>query len=727
MMPDTLELERFIESSPLATALLDDCGSLRLVNRSLCRLTGYSRSEMAALHISELIHPEDQRVVQMQLQQAVETDEDPGEIEFRGQTKAGCILSLTVWLGRLSANGRTGILVYLRDSTDTGPAEDELDKEKERYRTILHISDIGYYEVDLAGNFMYLTDVVRRHLGYQDHELTGTNFRQLTDRRTAALVMRRFRDALKSGQPQPFFDWTIRSRDGRILAIQTSVALRTNSQGRPVGFRGIVQNVTEKKRTEAVLRRSKERYRSIFEGAGTPMIITDQDLSLRLVNQRFTELTGYSKQELEGRRSLSDFVLPDSLGALRGHLQYVSVQSSARQAPCEFRLRDRHGSLLDLLGYFNRMPDGLLVASFLDMTERKQMELKLKHLSLHDPMTGLFNRYYFEQELERCKDGRQSPLGIVVLDLDGLKQINDTFGHKAGDTMIKAAARVIAKAFRESDMVARIGGDEFAALLPRSDREVIHKVLKRLRTGISTYNAGTSGFPLHLSIGYSVAEGRSIDPEQLFKQADNAMYRNKQRSSSHSRQPSLSSLDSMLENRGLRYRQVEVLKLNLALNFAEYLKLDNEQLNRLQLLTRFYDIGKIGVEDSILLKPDRLTPQEFNEVARHSRLGSMIASRTVELRRVSEEILAHHERWDGRGYPRQLRAGDIPLLSRIVTIIDAYFAMTTNRPYRRAMPAGQAAEELKRCAGTQFDPSLIDAFLDMSARQGLRLGEQGRA
>jgi len=723
-MPERLDLHKIIEHSPLAIAVLDCRGRFLLINNTLAGITGYSRRELYALHFTDLIHPDDRVMVQDMMHRNLSQASTHLEYDFRCLTRDGQIRFVNGSFSGIEEGGEPAILGQLRDVTDKKRIEMERHKEEERYRTVLHLSDIGYFEVDLAGNLMYFTDVICRHLGFEERELKGTNFKEYTDRANTTLVTRTFKKVLKTGRPQPFFDWEIIGKDGRRLAIQTSVALKTDSQGRPVGFRGIVRNVTDKKRTEAALRRSRERYRSIFEGAGTAMIIYDQSLTLRMVNQQFIELTGFDKAELENRRSLLDFIIPEDADLVQRHHQRLRSSSEAWRLPCEFRLRDRQGRLLNILGYINRMPDGHLVASFLDLTERKKMEQKLKHLSLHDPMTGLFNRYYFEKELERCKDGRQAPIGLVVCDLDGLKQINDTFGHKTGDALITAAAKIIRHAFRESDMVARIGGDEFAALLPKSDRQAVLGILERLHKAVQHYNRSRPDFPLHLSTGFAVDDGRRIDPAKLFKEADKAMYRNKQRLSQTIRPTSLHSLDAMLENQGLRHRKLEVLKLNLALDFAEFLKLNDDQLNRLQLLTRFYDIGKMGIDDSILLKPNKLTDREFQEVSRHCQLGHSIAQRTRALQPVSEDILAHHERWDGRGYPYKLSAGQIPLLARMVAIIDAYFAMTTNRPYRRAMAPGRALEELERCAGTQFDPKLIMAFLKLVSEKRSPSGQE---
>jgi diguanylate cyclase (GGDEF)-like protein/PAS domain S-box-containing protein len=392
---------------------------------------------------------------------------------------------------------------------------------------MLDFSGVGYFEVDLKGNLVTVSEAVCAGLGYTREELEGKNNRDFTDQANARKVFQAFHKVYTTGRPERFFDWELIHRDGSRRSVETSVALIDDGQGRPVGFQGVVKDVTDRKEAERQLRDREQRYRTIFEGSGTAMAILEEDTTISMVNRKFEVFLGYSKAEIEGRKRWTEFIPePEREKMLDYHVR-------RRQRPdkvptqYEFSVRVRSGEIRNVLGNVNMMPDRSSVVSLIDLTERKSMEEELKRLSLHDTMTGLFNRHYFEQELQRLRNGRKSPVGIVVCDVDGLKRVNDTYGHSAGDGLIRAAAGVITKALRDSDVVARIGGDEFGIILPRSDHGVVNSVLARVKKAVADYNAAEPPFQLSVSFGYAVGQGKTLDVEKLFQKADKRMYEDK--------------------------------------------------------------------------------------------------------------------------------------------------------------------------------------------------------
>ncbi len=353
------------------------------------------------------------------------------------------------------------------------------------------------------------------------------------------------------------------------------------------------------------------------------------------------------------------------------------------------------------------------IQSIRDITERKETEEQLRRLSLYDTLTGLYNRTYFEQEMKRLEDGRHAPVGIIVCDVDGLKLVNDTLGHDSGDMLLKVAADTIKSCFRESDVVARIGGDEFAALLPCSDSQVVENAANRIRAAIKGYNAEDQSFGLNLSVGLSVSSDAEVNMSELFKDADNAMYREKLHHGQSSRQAVVQTLMKALEARDFitegHTDRLEELVVSLALSLG----LAESRMSDLQLLAQFHDIGKVGIPDHILFKPSPLTDKEYAVMQRHSEIGHRIAQSAPDLAPIADWILKHHEFWDGSGYPLGLKGEDIPLECRILGIADAYDAMTSKRPYRKALSHDRAIAELKKCAGKQFDPRLVNVFVNV--------------
>ena len=351
-----------------------------------------------------------------------------------------------------------------------------------------------------------------------------------------------------------------------------------------------------------------------------------------------------------------------------------------------------------------------------DITERKQMEERLRELSVRDSLTGLFNRNFFEEEMERLSDRRYSPVGIVVCDLDGLKFVNDTLGHQSGDLLLLKVADLLRENFRNSDIIARIGGDEFAILFAETDWQMVEHMLQRLRQAVQDYNNADPEIPVSLSVGQAVGEKTGPDMYGLFREADNRMYREKIQREGSVRSAILQALTVSMEARDFKTEGHCDRLQELCVSLARELGFSQDFENDLRLLARFHDLGKVGIPDHILFKPAPLTQEEWKQMHQHCEIGHRIASSVPDLEPIAELILKHHERWDGRGYPTGASGRDIPMSCRILAIVDAYDAMTSDRPYQEALPLENAIAELRRCAGTQFDPELVEAFIERVAQ-----------
>jgi len=284
-----------------------------------------------------------------------------------------------------------------------------------------------------------------------------------------------------------------------------------------------------------------------------------------------------------------------------------------------------------------------------DVTDRIEYEKNLEFLSLRDQLTGVYNRTYFETELERLNNSREYPVTIISADLDGLKLVNDTMGHDVGDTLLINCAAILKKSLRRSDILARVGGDEFSAILPNTDKVKGQKIIRRIRKNTSSYNKGNEDVPMGISVGVATAEKSETPLKELFKRADDMMYRDKLNRSSRSRSKIVNSLLEALADRDYlnegHARRLE----DYCLAVGEKINLSSHQLADLALLAQVHDLGKVGIPDSILFKPGSLTKEEWEIMRGHPEKSYRIASSSPDLAGVAELILKHHERWDGSG------------------------------------------------------------------------------
>ncbi len=357
----------------------------------------------------------------------------------------------------------------------------------------------------------------------------------------------------------------------------------------------------------------------------------------------------------------------------------------------------------------------LVVFIVRDVSERKEFEQKLRRASFHDQLTGLYNRFFFEFEMERLKKEGRGPLGILVCDVDGLKLVNDTLGHAAGDDLLRSVAWVLRRSLREQDLLFRIGGDEFVAFLPEMEEGGVSGVQQRIVNVVQEHNERTLALPLFISCGWSWRHESPLPLETMFREADDAMYSSKSRQRNQTRQGMLQMFEKTLRiSEPIAAEHMEEVALKLQ-RLGAALGMEETEFERLRRLGRYHDLGKVAIPMEILNKRELLSPSEWKEIRKHAEIGGRIAQQMPDLMDLAEAIRHHHECWDGSGYPDGLAGVAIPLLSRMIAIVDAFDAMQRPRSYREAKSKAEAMEELRSLAGTQFDPELVEVFLQTEA------------
>lgn len=480
--------------------------------------------------------------------------------------------------------------------------------------------------------------------------------------------------------------------------------------------------ITVRKKT-AELTASEAKYRELLSNLSVGVIVYARNGIPVLWNTKALESLGLTAEQLVGKSAPPTewgFISADGYPSDPG-FNPGKVVLETKQPLKEFVLGVRRPSQTPVWLQVDAFPDldgnediRQVIVTFSDLTERRKAEEHLVFLSFHDVLTNVYNRTYFEEELRRLDSRRSGSVALVIVDVDGLKIVNDTFGHEAGDKLLVGAASFLVESFRQSDMVSRIGGDEFAVILHNVRENEVADICRRFRHELESAKIINGlRIPLQLSYGYAVSPDPSVTSLELFRLADNRMYRDKVHRRGTSRGAIVQTLKQMLAERDYLTEDHAERIQDLVVELGQAVGLPASDIPDLRLFAQFHDIGKVGISDRILNKPGTLTPEERIEIQRHCEIGHRIAQSSPELLPIAEWILRHQEWWNGSGYPLGIRREEIPIQCRILSIIDAYDAMTSDRPYRAALLPEAALEELQRYSGTQFDPHLVPLFIQL--------------
>ena len=458
------------------------------------------------------------------------------------------------------------------------------------------------------------------------------------------------------------------------------------------------------------------KYRNIFnnmyDGFAYYKIILDEkyrliDCIFLEVNESFEKLIGREKKELIGK-SIRNIIDPKDQNNFFDKAQIVQdinfCKGNLRVKEYYIKSTDKWVSIT-----ISSSQKGYISTLITDITERKNSEQKMKYLTYYDKLTGLYNRAYFEEELKRYDTKRQLPLSIIMGDVNGLKLANDVFGHNEGDKLLINIANILKSNCRESDLVARWGGDEFVILLPKTDENATESICKRIIKTCQREDKDLIKGSIALGSITKNKPRESIN--KLLKKAEKKMYKNKLVESRITHESIIKSLKNILIERTHETVDHMAKIKKTAYSMAKLLKLPPKVLNELSLLGDFHDIGKIAIPDRIINNLNPLTKEEWEIMKKHPVNGYRIASSSAYLMEIAEAILFHHENWDGSGYPLGIKGEEIPITSRIIAIAETYDVLTSGRPYKKAISSKEAIKEIKSKAGSQFDPELVEVFI----------------
>lgn len=525
------------------------------------------------------------------------------------------------------------------------------------------------------------------------------------------------RQVLTDAQATEFSEAVILLGNGEEYFIVGNAAPMPSPEGQSLGVVLVFRDITREYKQQRLLEINEKRFRNLFDRSLNAIAVHEivyqreepVDFRFVTVNRAFQHITGLTYEHVKN--------------------QLVSEVMPGESSLTKFRKAALTGASFDFEDYYEelgkhffirvyRPRQGLFVTVFSDITEFKTLEIKLRGLAFKDSLTGLHNRRYFEEQLERYSaEETYYPLSVIMGDVNGLKIINDSLGHQAGDRILQTVAEILQDVCRPGDVVARWGGDEFVMLLPNTTERESQAISLAIDTAIKTSKQG--GPVPSTGLGCATQENFPAQTALLLKEAEDHMYRHKLMNAESSRNAIVSSLQKTLSEKSYETEEHARNLERLARQLGKKVGLNDAQLNTLTLIALLHDIGKVAVPEQILEKPGPLNTEEWEIMRRHCESGYRIVVSSPELIEVAEGILSHHERWDGSGYPRGLSGEEIPFLARIISLADAYEAMTSDRPYRAAMSQCDALAEIKACSGSQFDPNLAGVFLTMMGDQTL--------
>jgi len=637
-----------------------------------------------------------------------------GESQILEEINVGEIVSEPVWLRLVIVSMGEDITILAQNITERILAKKESEENTFRFLSLFNEMSAGaaIYKVLNEGRFgkdYIIQDFNKAALTAErkeKEEVIGKSLYDLRPNIDQYGLIPIFERVWKTGEPafypskiyvdENFSNWY----ENRIFRLPSGEIV------------AIFDDVTERSLAEKALFESEKKYSSYIENAPDGVFVVDEKGNYIDANNAATKITGYSREELL-KMSIRDITPVESSIQAIGHFkELLEIGSSSG----ELQFIHKNGSLrwwsLDAV----KLDENRFLGFSRDINDKKKAESEMLYLSLHDHLTGLYNRRHFEQELKRLDTIENLPISIIMFDVNGLKLVNDSFGHDAGDNLLKKAAEAINKVCRKEDMVARIGGDEFVLLLPKTSSKECVEIANRIKELSSKEKV--ANIELSISYGYDTKETDKQPILEIMANAENYMYRYKLFERSSNRSKTTDLIMNTLFEKSKREAAHSNRVSTICQTIASTMNLGMDVVNKMRIAGLIHDIGKIGVTESILNNPGILTKDERSEIERHPEIGWRLLSSTNEYSELAQFVLNHHEKWDGSGYPNGLKGEAIPFEARIIAVADAYDAMTSERSYRAALGNEEAVAELKRGSGSQFDPGIVEVFVNQVLAKG---------
>ena len=618
----------------------------------------------------------------------------------------------------ITLNGCPHIISVIHDISERKQAEEALRKSEERYRILAeNVKDVIWILDPETMCFLYVSPSVYSLRGYTPVEIMAEPIdAALTPARAQSVrdsTRRKVEDFLAGRQSSETYaveELEQPCKDGSLVWTEVVTSIYRNKTNGRIEILGVARDISARKLAEQKLQKSEEKYRLLIKNAFESIVVV-QDGMLKCCNPKSTELSGYSKEELLSIPFV-EFIHPEDRELVVGqHRKRIHGEEAETRYQYRVLCKDKSLRWVEMNSVLIEWQGKPATLNFqTDITKRKQSEDAILYLSYHDQLTGLYNRRFYEEELKRLDTERNFPISLVMADVNGLKLTNDAFGHMAGDKLLQDVATILKHECRSDEIAARIGGDEFMLLLPRTGEAEAEAIVQRIQKEIGRKK--NDSMILSVSFGWATKEDVTTDIAAVYIQAEDQMYRHKLSESTSMKRETLKLITKSLYEKN-RTEKLHCERVSeLCKNIGRALQLSPEDISELGLVGVVHDIGKIGIAEKILSKTGKLETTEWVEIQRHPEIGYQILRSVNEFSHLADFVLAHHERMDEKGYPRGLQGKEIPLQSRILSIAEAFDAMSSDSGYKGRLSEEAAVTELVKNAGTQFDANLVQVFVE---------------
>ena len=583
----------------------------------------------------------------------------------------------------------------------------ELGESGDRYFNVFNLAPIGYVIISESGDIIEANLMVMKDLMVETKEIRNSNISDFIYEEDKLLFQFHNTALFKTHRLQ---DWEMRMerRDGTPYWGHLKANLFTTNGPKTCCL--TISDITEKKLIQQTLIESELKYRLICTTMEQGLALFDirhhdgnvVEFIYLYVNDSYLKLFDMTQEECIGN-GLHDF-MPINDEKWMPILENVCKTEKPEMFESFYPSKGK--SILTYAYCPQKNQVALLVS---DITDRVNKQNEIAHMSYHDRLTGMYNRRFFEEELLRLDTKRNLPLSIAMGDINGLKLLNDSFGHATGDLLIKMVADMIKTGCRSDDISARLSGDEFVIILPQSNREESLKVLERIMSLLDDETIES----IKPSISFGCATKKSVDEDiaDIFKKAEAAMYNHKLKESPAVKRQIIDLIVKrffhMNPKEALHAKRVSEISRKIAISMGY----KPAQVEIIRLAGLMHDVGKIGISEKLLSKKGKLSDDEWNELKRHPEIGYHILSSSNEFAEIASIVLEHHEKWNGQGYPKGLEGEEISIPARIIAIANLFDSLTHNSFHKNDRTIEEATVKLNRLRGIQFDAEILDIFL----------------